>query len=161
MNILTNKFGSFLGRCSYHCYMKITPRQILHACRMEWFINICKYIPAQPPANQSHAKTINAVVSYSNWDGRLPLYYSANPHWWPVHWQLTKHTRRSSSIVIDQALRQTSGNTRWWRHHVPDSKVHGANMGPIWGRQDPGGPHVGPMNFAVWNTLKYIASLML
>ena len=31
-----------------------------------------------------------------------------------------------------------------------DSKVHGANMGPIWGRQDPGGPHVGPMNFAIW-----------
>ena len=31
----------------------------------------------------------------------------------------------------------------------PDSKVHGANMGPIWGRQDPGGPHVGPMNFAI------------
>ena len=29
---------------------------------------------------------------------------------------------------------------------VPDSKVHGANMGPTWGRQDPGGPHVGPMN---------------
>ena len=23
-------------------------------------------------------------------------------------------------------------------------------MGPIWGRQDPGGPHVGPMNLAVW-----------
>ena len=32
----------------------------------------------------------------------------------------------------------------------PDSKVHGANMGPIWGRQDPGGPHVGPMNLAIW-----------
>ena len=32
----------------------------------------------------------------------------------------------------------------------PDNKVHGANMGPIWGRQDPGGPHVGPMNFAIW-----------
>ena len=32
----------------------------------------------------------------------------------------------------------------------PDSKVHGANMGPIWGRQDPGGPYVGPMNFAIW-----------
>ena len=32
----------------------------------------------------------------------------------------------------------------------PDSKVRGANMGPIWGRQDPGGPHVGPMNFAMW-----------
>ena len=31
-----------------------------------------------------------------------------------------------------------------------DSKVHGANMGPIWGRQDPGGPYIGPMNFAIW-----------
>ena len=29
-------------------------------------------------------------------------------------------------------------------------KVHGANMGPIGGRQDPGGPHVGPMNLAIW-----------
>ena len=38
-----------------------------------------------------------------------------------------------------------------WRK-TPDSKVHGANMGPIWGRQDPGGPHVGPMNFAIWDT---------
>ena len=34
----------------------------------------------------------------------------------------------------------------------PDSKVHGAIMGPIWGRQDPGGPHVGPINFAIWET---------
>ena len=31
----------------------------------------------------------------------------------------------------------------------PDSKDHGANMGPTWSRQDPGGPHVGPMNFAI------------
>ena len=30
-----------------------------------------------------------------------------------------------------------------------DSKVHGANMAPIWGRQDPGGLHTGPMNFAI------------
>ena len=27
---------------------------------------------------------------------------------------------------------------------VPDSKVHEANMGPIWGRQDPIGPLVAP-----------------
>ena len=26
----------------------------------------------------------------------------------------------------------------------PDSKVHGANMGRAWGRQDPGGPRVDP-----------------
>ena len=23
-------------------------------------------------------------------------------------------------------------------------------MGPIWDQQDPGGHHVGPMNFAIW-----------
>ena len=32
----------------------------------------------------------------------------------------------------------------------PNSKVHESDMGPILGRQDPGGPHVGPMNFAIW-----------
>ena len=33
---------------------------------------------------------------------------------------------------------------------ITDSKVHGANMGPTWGRQDPGGTHVGHMNLAIW-----------
>ena len=28
-------------------------------------------------------------------------------------------------------------------------------MGPIWGRQDPGGPHVGPMNFAIWDIMQW------
>ena len=32
----------------------------------------------------------------------------------------------------------------------PDSKVLGANMGPTWDRQDPGGPLVGPMNLVIW-----------
>ena len=31
-----------------------------------------------------------------------------------------------------------------------DSKVHGANMGPTWVLSAPGGPHIGPMNLAVW-----------
>ena len=39
-------------------------------------------------------------------------------------------------------------------YSIPDSKVHGANMGPISGRQDPGGPHVGPMNFAIGDGLE-------
>ena len=42
------------------------------------------------------------------------------------------------------------------RDAVPDSKVHGANMGPIWCRKGPGGPHVGPMNFAIWGVAVYI-----
>ena len=37
--------------------------------------------------------------------------------------------------------------------NIPDSNVYGANMGPIWGRQVPGRPYVGPMNFAIWNII--------
>ena len=37
-----------------------------------------------------------------------------------------------------------------WFALVKYSKVHGANMGPICGRQGPSGPYVGPMNFAIW-----------
>ena len=33
---------------------------------------------------------------------------------------------------------------------IPESKVPGANNGPIWGRKDPGGPHDDPMIFAIW-----------
>ena len=32
----------------------------------------------------------------------------------------------------------------------PDSKIHGANMGSTWGRQDLGGSHVGHRNLAIW-----------
>ena len=36
-----------------------------------------------------------------------------------------------------------------------DSNVHGANMGPTWGRQDPDGPNVGPINLAIWTVSLY------
>ena len=36
------------------------------------------------------------------------------------------------------------------RENIPDSKVHGAHMGSTWVLSAPGGPHVGPMNLAVW-----------
>ena len=39
---------------------------------------------------------------------------------------------------------------------APDSKVHGANMGPVRGRQDPGGPHVDPMKIATWAYLRIL-----
>ena len=31
-------------------------------------------------------------------------------------------------------------------------------MGPIWGRQDPGGPYGGPMNLAIWVLIIHILS---
>ena len=80
-----------------------------------------------------------------------------------------------SPLTFDVAPESIQGNTdRYGAHdlqikkvirclkkvawNIPDSKVHGANMGPIWGRQDPGGPHVGPMNFAIWDDNLYTIS---
>ena len=47
----------------------------------------------------------------------------------------------------------------WCIEYIPDSKVHGANMGPVPGRQDRGGPHVGPMNFANWDVHHFPQSM--
>ena len=33
-------------------------------------------------------------------------------------------------------------------------------MGPVWGRQDPGGRHVGPMNFAMWVRARVVIMLV-
>ena len=48
---------------------------------------------------------------------------------------------------------------RAWQDH-PDSKVHGADMGPIWDQQDSGRPNVGPVNFAIWSCLFYTINIM-
>ena len=38
---------------------------------------------------------------------------------------------------------------------IPYSKVYGANMGPTWGRKDPGEPHghVGHVNLTIWDVI--------
>ena len=48
---------------------------------------------------------------------------------------------------IDEEVRCESP---FQKDDYPDSKIHEANMGPTWGRQDPEGPHVGPMNLFIW-----------
>ena len=38
--------------------------------------------------------------------------------------------------------------------YIPDDKIHGANMEPTWVLSAPGGPHIGPMNFAIWDVME-------
>ena len=45
-------------------------------------------------------------------------------------------------------------NVGGWNAY-PDSKIHGANMGPTWVLSAPDGPHVGPMNLALRVTSEY------
>ena len=64
----------------------------------------------------------------------------------------------------DKCTTQLSLVLTWlgeWSHPTylwstdPDNKVHGAHIRPIWDRQGPGGPHVGPMNFAIWGPIPW------
>ena len=77
------------------------------------------------------------IHEYSNWHKAVSMIYKVI---------------KCSFIKYHSCL---ENNTIAFRHLTadiyPDSKVHGANMGPIWDRQDPGGPHVGHMNFAIWD----------
>ena len=69
-----------------------------------------------------------------------------------------------SEVRVDLHLKETWQEAYLWQvwwllkdiglvwgvgEHILDSKVHGAYMGPTWGRQEPGGSHVGPMNLAM------------
>ena len=61
----------------------------------------------------------------------------------------SEYVPHTFSTLIDVRLQWLNTN-RLSLELFSDSKVHGGNMGHIWGRQDPGGPHVGHMNFAIW-----------
>ena len=88
--------------------------------------------------------------------------YRSNPNTWYVMMSCNPSLTRFHWIRRTGGCLTITYNRDWWLFPViclysrrvprycPDSKFHGANMGPIWGRQDPGGPHAGPMNFAIW-----------
>ena len=76
-----------------------------------------------------------------------------------ICWLDFKIEQQNSSPTIDHQMIWTIGFIM--SHQVPDSKVYGANMGPIWDRQDPGGPHDGPINIAVWDIITNVIKLLL
>ena len=75
---------------------------------------------------------------------------------------ITLHLRVGDAVFIrENAIPRTlicGAHWMWWnspgsthlREHSLRTRVYGANMGPIWIRQDPGGHHVGPRNLVIW-----------
>ena len=71
-----------------------------------------------------------------------------------------KRSYLPNKVIMSQHI-----NVKWIPHSMnirsdisssrltPIARLMGANIGSIWGRQDPGGSHVGPMNFAIWEVL--------
>ena len=60
-------------------------------------------------------------------------------------WKSISHVNRRRMFIIRALLTVYQGICK----HIPDSKVHGANMGPTWVLSVPDGPHVDPMNLAI------------
>ena len=80
-----------------------------------------------------------------------------SPGYTRVVGRIVKHKKRKQSQHPRRENGWNTGRVHWkgvWpcgllsRHpliHVnPDRKIHGADVGPTWGRQDPGGPMLAP-----------------
>ena len=57
------------------------------------------------------------------------------------------HTCQVTLDISGSPIENTPVKLPWI---FPGAPLKMANMGPIWGRQDPGEPQVGPMNFVIW-----------
>ena len=89
-------------------------------------------------------------------NGLLMLSFIILSHYWCSTSQSRFHKENLPSKCVPHIIFQLCrmvphrfliGSTVWsivrnTFSNGPDSKVHGANIGPIWGRQDPCGPHV-------------------
>ena len=71
--------------------------------------------------------------------------------------------RMARIVTLQQRKCPENRALSWWQicHRCPDSKVPGTNMGPIWGRQDPGGPHVDPRNLAIWVAAPHVVVILV
>ena len=98
---------------------------------------------------------------------KMIVWMSQVKHHKPPYWIFLKSIR-----CLEQYIKTTQASVilaiDWWVtsescHHdeqpsektayslpYPDSKIHGTNVGPTWGRQDPGWPHVGHTKLAIW-----------
>ena len=65
----------------------------------------------------------------------MPIHKYIHFEWW------IDVLRKNFKLIVE--TRQCVGET------IPDSKVHGANMGPTWVLSAQGWPHIGPMNLAI------------
>ena len=85
--------------------------------------------------------------SYLQW--RVRFHHRNETH--SIQWWTVQHSHLFKLINTNAFLPFTPAqpNRPSVQCNVPDSKVHGANMGPTWILPAPDGPHVDPMNLAI------------
>ena len=112
-----------------HC-LCLTDYKHTAICSVLWQTR--RNLKGSPFTNTENGVWISNNIHSFLWDVATPTWYSGNIAAFEIGVWMRVITCHSFVNVVA----------------YPDSKVHGANIGPIWGRQDPSGPHVGSMNFA-------------
>ena len=65
-------------------------------------------------------------------------------------WYSINHTLENNRLQIHKRLTINNPACKLCGVRLEKMTLIARFMGPIWGRQDPGGPPVGPMDFAIW-----------
>ena len=72
---------------------------------------------------------------------------------WPMPWLLMTWRQKEPEQQQPHYCDIDLGSWEKSEHNTPDSKVHVANMGPTWVLPAPDGPHVGPMNIVIRDSM--------
>ena len=76
---------------------------------------------------------------------------------WSTHWHSPhKYSGAYIHVMSDLRLRSKLFLQPYCASNIPDSKVHGVNMGLTWVLLAPDGPHDGPMNLAIRDLLQIL-----
>ena len=112
-------------------------RQVVH-----FRVEITPPCPMHVISKQTYPSYLSAYLSSQ------PEYFQ-EPHWKSFGLPVIFRVNRQICISIVDLWSQYPSPGWYMQLHTPDSKVHGANMGPTWVLSAPDGPLVGPMNLAI------------
>ena len=120
-------------------------------------VEVMAYCLLAPRHYLKQCRHISKYVLWHSPDSNLPRNVCEPPPWYMFKGYTFNNTSISPSaiVLIKESLTLSLllsylSLCPTFCLSYPDSKVHGANMEPIWGQQDPDGSHVGLMKFAVW-----------
>ena len=100
--------------------------------------------PGDPGPQPVGLEKLRAMLEVSQLGVDAPVWMHSDPVW------AQKDPNVTNMVSIAETRINFNPGMGMWLHPFPDIKVHGANTGPTWDRQDPGRPHVGPMKLAIW-----------
>ena len=141
--------GSFAVLLKHVTLKHLQSRKCAWSCHLQCFITISTIIPFVLHNPISYAVITEQCLWHIKADPNfywekihrimecLPI---SHPHMWVVGVSVVSMFEKNYGVLTEP---------RNILDISPDSKVHGANMGPTWVLSAPDGPHVGPMNLAI------------